>query len=135
MKMAPEPTIAVLNVALAARPRAEVRPYATVSDYWALTKPEVNFLILITTFAGFYLAPSVGVGGFRTMLEVHTLLGTLLVAGGTGTLNQFLEHSFDARMPEDRAAAIGLWKTRTFSRPLVRNFLVDGRRGVSRSRR
>jgi protoheme IX farnesyltransferase len=96
--MAPEPTIAVLNVAPAARPRAEVRRYATVSDYWALTKPEVNFLILITTFAGFYLAPSVGVGGFRTILVVHTLLGTLLVAGGTGTLNQFLEHSFDARM-------------------------------------
>ena len=30
--------------------------YAALSDYWALTKPEVNFLILITTFAGFYLA-------------------------------------------------------------------------------
>ena len=28
---------------------------ALLSDYWALTKPEVNFLILITTFAGFYL--------------------------------------------------------------------------------
>jgi heme O synthase-like polyprenyltransferase len=27
-----------------------------LSDYWALTKPEVNFLILITTFVGFYLA-------------------------------------------------------------------------------
>jgi hypothetical protein len=26
-----------------------------LSDYWALTKPEVNFLILITTFVGFYL--------------------------------------------------------------------------------
>ena len=27
-----------------------------LADYWALTKPEVNFLILITTFVGFYLA-------------------------------------------------------------------------------
>ncbi len=27
-----------------------------LSDYWALTKPEVNFLILITTFVSFYLA-------------------------------------------------------------------------------
>ncbi len=26
-----------------------------LSDYWALTKPEVNFLILITTGVGFYL--------------------------------------------------------------------------------
>lgn len=29
---------------------------STLSDYWALTKPEVNFLILITTGVGFYLA-------------------------------------------------------------------------------
>jgi heme O synthase-like polyprenyltransferase len=29
---------------------------AVLSDYWTLTKPEVNFLILITTFACFYLA-------------------------------------------------------------------------------
>jgi len=28
---------------------------STFSDYWALTKPEVNFLILITTGVGFYL--------------------------------------------------------------------------------
>ena len=27
----------------------------TLADYWALTKPEVNILIAITTFAGFYL--------------------------------------------------------------------------------
>jgi heme O synthase-like polyprenyltransferase len=31
------------------------RPGA-ISDYWALTKPEVNFLIVIVTFTGFYLA-------------------------------------------------------------------------------
>ena len=35
------------------------RILARLSDYWTLTKPEVNFLILITTFAGFYL----GCGG------------------------------------------------------------------------
>jgi heme O synthase-like polyprenyltransferase len=28
---------------------------AVVSDFWALTKPEVNFLIVIATFTGFYL--------------------------------------------------------------------------------
>ena len=96
--MATEPTIAILNAVPPDRPSAEVQRYAAVSDYWALTKPEVNFLILITTFAGFYLAPSIGASGFRTLLVIHTLLGTLLVAGGTGTLNQFLERSFDARM-------------------------------------
>ena len=29
---------------------------AAISDYWALTKPEVNFLIAIATLTGFYLA-------------------------------------------------------------------------------
>ena len=40
---------------------------AILSDYWALTKPEVNFLILITTFAGFYLGSWSSIGGtFRS---------------------------------------------------------------------
>ncbi len=96
--MAAEPTIAVSNVARGARQNRAVRWYATMSDYWALTKPEVNFLILITTFAGFYLASTPGPGGFRILRVIRTLLGTLLVAGGTGTLNQFTERSFDAQM-------------------------------------
>jgi len=96
--MASDPKIAALDVAGDARQIRAADFYATLSDYWALTKPEVNFLILITTFAGFYLAPSVASGGFRAFLIVHTLLGTLLVASGAGTLNQFLERSFDAQM-------------------------------------
>ena len=96
--MATEPTIAVLNAASVARRNGAASLYATMSDYWALTKPEVNFLILITTFAGFYLASTPGLIGFRLLLVIHTLLGTLLVAAGTGTLNQFLERSFDAQM-------------------------------------
>jgi heme o synthase len=96
--MASEPTIAVLGVApLTQRSRAS-RLFAAMPDYWALTKPEVNFLILITTFAGFYLAPANSPGGFRILLALHVLLGTLLVAGGTATLNQFFERDFDAHM-------------------------------------
>jgi len=68
-----------------------------LSDYWALTKPEVNFLILITTFVGFYLA-SARAGRFSFAGLFNTLLGTLLVASGTGTLNQYLERKFDAQM-------------------------------------
>src|ERR1700693_1103384 len=96
--MAAEPTIAMLNLAPVARRNRAARLYPAVAEYWALTKPEVNFLILITTFAGFYLASKPGPGGFRTVLLIHTLLGTLLVAGGTGTLNQFIERTFDAQM-------------------------------------
>jgi protoheme IX farnesyltransferase len=96
--MAAEPTIAVLNAAPAVRGSRSDRLYAAMSDYWALTKPEVNFLILITTSAGFYLGSATGPDGFRILPVINTLLGTLLVAGGTGTLNQFLERSFDAQM-------------------------------------
>ena len=96
--MAAEPTIAILSAAPAVQGKREERSHAAMSDYWALTKPEVNFLILITTFAGFYLASSLGSGGFRILLAIHTLLGTLLVAGGTATLNQFFERYFDAQM-------------------------------------
>ena len=35
--------------------RSDVRCKVS-TDYWALTKPEVNVLILITTLAGFCLA-------------------------------------------------------------------------------
>jgi UbiA prenyltransferase family len=96
--MAAEPTIAVLSVAPGAWRNRVVHWYAAMADYWALTKPEVNFLILITTFAGFYLASTAGPGGFRILPVIHTLLGTLLVAGGTGTLNQYIERRFDAQM-------------------------------------
>jgi heme O synthase-like polyprenyltransferase len=64
----------------------------------ALTKPEVNLLILVTTFADFYLGSAVGPSGFRIWPVINTLLCTLLEAGGTGTQNQFLERTFDAQM-------------------------------------
>jgi protoheme IX farnesyltransferase len=96
--MATEPTIAVLNGACEAQESRAATSFSTVSDYWALTKPEVNFLILIATFAGFYLASTAGPTNFHSLLAFHTLLGTLLVAGGTATLNQALECSFDRQM-------------------------------------
>jgi protoheme IX farnesyltransferase len=79
-----------------------------LSDYWALTKPEVNFLIVITTFVGFYLA-SASDRRFSVAGLFNTLLGTLLVASGTGTLNQYLERKFDAQMRRTarRPAAAG----------------------------
>jgi len=96
--VAAEPTIALLNGARGAQETRAAALYATVSDYWALTKPEVNFLILITTFAGFFLASTSDPAKVHYLLALHTLLGTLLVAGGTATLNQALEASFDSHM-------------------------------------
>jgi protoheme IX farnesyltransferase len=94
--MATENILALLDV-----PVVQGRRYgdSTVwSDYWALTKPEVNFLILVTTFAGFYLGGAAQLREFPFMLSINTLLGTLLVASGTGTLNQYLERRYDAQM-------------------------------------
>jgi protoheme IX farnesyltransferase len=80
-----------------------------LADYWALTKPEVNFLILITTFVGFYLASANEGRPFSFAGLFNTLLGTLLVASGTGSLNQYLERRFDAQMRRTarRPAAAG----------------------------
>ena len=72
-------------------------------DYYALTKPEVNLLILMTTSAGYYLATR---GPLRIAGLLNTLLGTLLVASGTATLNQWMERIWDGLM------------RRTASRPL-----------------
>ena len=75
--------------------RAERVASLNVGDFWALTKPEVNFLILIATFTGFYLGNPYS---FPWQRLIDTLLGTLLVASGAGALNQYLERRFDARM-------------------------------------
>src|SRR5580704_16083935 len=92
--MATEPTIAVLRGApIVARSRM-ASVYAAALDYWALTKPEVNFLVLIATFVGFRSASSTA----PPLVLIHTLVGTLLVASGAATLNQVIERSFDAQM-------------------------------------
>src|SRR3989475_8437297 len=71
---------------------------SAAADYWALTKPEVNLLIAIATFAGFCVAVPGPLREFPWLRLVHTLLGTLLVASGPGTLNQYIERRFDAQM-------------------------------------
>ncbi len=66
-----------------------------LQDYWVLTKPEVNLLVVMTTLAAFYLGRT---GPLNFTLLLSALLGTLLVASGTGTLNQYMERSSDCSM-------------------------------------
>jgi len=80
-------------------------------DYYTLTKPEVNLLILMTTSAGYYLASR---GPFHIAGLVNTLIGTLLVASGTATLNQWMERVWDGQM------------RRTATRPLPAGRLSSG---------
>ncbi len=85
------------------QPSPTVRFSSKLRDYYTLTKPEVNLLILMTTSAGYYLASR---GPFRIVGLINTLVGTLLVASGTATLNQWMERVWDGKM------------RRTASRPL-----------------
>jgi heme o synthase len=78
---------------------AQEKPWA----YVVLTKPDVTFLVVITTIAGFYLGSS---GTPDWFLLLHTLAGTMLIAAGTAALNQYVERDMDAVM------------RRTASRPL-----------------
>ena len=100
--MATKP-ILIISSDLTAAAEKHRRPWtagrsAAIADFWALTKPEVNFLIVVATLTGFYLALPGQLHYFPWLLLVHTLLGTLLVASGTGTLNQYIERRFDAQM-------------------------------------
>jgi protoheme IX farnesyltransferase len=78
-----------------ANPAALSTLKAKIRDYYTLTKPEVNLLILMTTSAGYYLGSR---GTFRISGLVNTLVGTLLVASGTATLNQWMERFWDGQM-------------------------------------
>jgi len=73
------------------------------ADYFALTKPRLNLLVLMTTLGGLYLAAPDGV---PVGILLHTLIGTALVAGGAAALNQVWERRTDRLM------------RRTASRPL-----------------
>jgi len=86
-----------------ANPTSSQALASKLRDYYILTKPEVNLLILMTTSAGYYLASR---GPLRIAGLVNTLVGTLLVASGTATLNQWMERTWDGQM------------RRTASRPL-----------------
>jgi protoheme IX farnesyltransferase len=85
-----------------------VAPMEKPWAYVVLTKPDVTFLVVITTVAGFYLGSR---GPLDWSLLLHTVCGTMLVAGGTAALNQYLEREMDAIM------------RRTASRPLPTGLL------------
>jgi heme o synthase len=85
---------------------ARVTHLAVVSRanaYVALTKPDVSFLVLITTAAGYYMGARGPVDWLRL---VHTVFATMLIAAGTAALNHYVERESDRHM------------RRTASRPL-----------------
>jgi protoheme IX farnesyltransferase len=76
-------------------PATRVHAHTRVGDYVTLTKPRLNFLVLLTTAAAYSLGarPEATLGDF-----VHTLAGTFLVAGGSAAINQVWERATDRLM-------------------------------------
>jgi heme o synthase len=103
--MATEPILALLEASAVGRRR--IASSVALFEYWELTKPEINFLIAITTAAGFWIGSAAALAHFPWMPFIHTILGTILVASGAATLNQLIELQYDAQM------------RRTARRPLV----------------
>ena len=73
--------------------------------FLTLTKPDVSFLVVMTTLAGYALGT---VGPLDWLRMTQTVLGTTFIAAGASTLNQYLERDSDAHM------------RRTAARPLPR---------------
>jgi protoheme IX farnesyltransferase len=87
---------------------AELTMSSRAGAYVTLTKPDVSFLVLITTAAGYYM----GVRGPVNWLHmINTVFGTMLIAAGTAALNHYIERDSDRYM------------RRTASRPLPSGLL------------
>src|SRR5713101_6674339 len=70
--MATEPILAVLDAAEVQRRHGLARS-SVLSDYWSLTKPEVNFLIAVTVAAGFWMGAPASLAHFPWSSLLHTL--------------------------------------------------------------
>jgi len=84
-----KPAVDVI-VAPIARDRSRV-----ARDLVTLSKPRVLVMVVATTLVGYFVALTDPADYVRL---AHLLFGTLLAAGGTLALNQYVERDLDARM-------------------------------------
>src|SRR6185295_6169623 len=75
------------------------RVNGSLADYFALTKPRLNFLVVATSAAGYYLG---GPSHPAIVSMTQAVGGTALVAGGAAVLNQVYERDTDALMRRTR---------------------------------
>ena len=75
------------------------RTSSPFADFFALTKPRLNFLVVATSAAGYYLGAA---GAPELLAMAQAVAGTALVAGGAAVLNQVYERDTDALMRRTR---------------------------------
>jgi protoheme IX farnesyltransferase len=95
-------TAADLTLAPNAFPEPVERVRRTPSfatDLYELTKPRMNFLVLVTTMVGYYMAAR---PGDWTRVVFYTLIGTALTAASAAIFNQVVEWEHDKLMPRTR---------------------------------
>jgi len=64
-------------------------------DYLTLTKPEISFLVTLSTLAGFLFGARESIDALRL---IYTLAGVVLTAAGSGALNHYIERDIDTLM-------------------------------------
>jgi heme O synthase-like polyprenyltransferase len=69
-----------------------------IPDFVSLTKPDVSLLIGLTTAAGYCLGASAQERTLAGRRPDAHVVGTVLVASGTATMNQLMERNLDALM-------------------------------------
>lgn len=74
---------------------AELTLFSRANAYVALTKPDVSFLVLMTTAAGYYMGTR---GPLAWLHMLHAIFGTMLIAAGTAALNHYAERETDRYM-------------------------------------
>jgi len=80
---------------------ARVLARAAPVDLFALTKPRITLLVMLTVAAGYVLAVPLARGAWgveQWWLLLHTVVGSGLVAAGASALNQVAERDVDALM-------------------------------------
>jgi protoheme IX farnesyltransferase len=70
-----------------------------LADYVSLTKPRLNFLVVATSAAGYYLGAT---SAIDVVSMAEAVGGTALVAAGAAALNQLYERDTDALMRRTR---------------------------------
>ena len=82
------------------------RPLPAKNIYAAfieLTKPRITFLILVSTALGYYLGNT---GQFELFNFLITIIGTIMLAGGAGAINHYIEKDLDMLMERTKSRPI-----------------------------